>query len=318
MQYILFSSWFLPAIQLSAVLVIGCMASFTDLRSGVIRNVHVAILALVGGSIAFVEALGSGLFDWWLAGALMSLALPLILWLRSMVSAGDAKLLMAMGIALPSWGYPSLAPSLFPFSIVLLAAFLILVAQLALKSRSSGAVHHPLSAHGWSAGFFDRALLSSVIVPSWLFLLAWRSWISWSDRGSGEVFMGVAVALMVLPFALQGFFANLRLPLWGSISLMGIVAGLCVHAGSSVGSLAVVAISAVLIVLVAGLARRRLLAMCAIDDNCEEGHGGDIRFAHALLLAVILVGVVRLAEVWLAGSFWELLKSSLSAIGGAR
>ena len=118
-------SW-VAAVQFVLIICVGVVVSYTDLKFGKIRNSHVVFLASAGAVLTLYQSYSQEMLMWWASSAVMSVAIPVILWWRGLIPAGDSKLLMAMGLAVPTWWYPSFAPLAFQFSVVFFLAFLLL------------------------------------------------------------------------------------------------------------------------------------------------------------------------------------------------
>ncbi len=101
--------WFLPGI-----LILGILTSYTDIRYGKIRNIHIA-LALVYSVFVYVfliltlDSYRVAYLGEWISTAFLSLFIGYIIWHVGLWTAGDAKLFFAYSLLVPlsvySYGY---------------------------------------------------------------------------------------------------------------------------------------------------------------------------------------------------------------------
>jgi len=335
----------IAAFQFALFMSIGVITSYTDLKFGKIRNHHVFFLASVGAALTLYQSFSQDMVMWWCSSAFMSISIPLLLWWRSLIPAGDAKLLMAMGLAVPSWWYPSFAPRIFPFSVVLVIAFLMLAAPVvwsALFRDAQGispkgvpiavdrfgrrvyAEHLLKSIRRWIG---DGGMVSAILLPALGFIFAWMIWVDAGRLGlDAGYFLALGVAITFISFFLQEFCVRLKLPLFVSIPSLIIFGVVDVWFGVSLMVLVFTAAGAFTLVVLTGFARERvgLATMDVIGaqdvspgsviegvgpEGISEGSAQDIRvsgkpvavfqevrFAHALFLALLISGGVRIIE----------------------
>ena len=323
--------WF-QFLQLVLVLVAGGLTSWTDLKSGRIRNSHTASIACVGWIINGFFSFSHGLFIWWAAGISLSVLFSFLLWWKGLIPGGDAKLLMAMALAIPLWWYPSLAPGLFPFSVVVFVAFAILAVPVLISSargvsekrKGRGIGERVLSIKNFSE------LIPVAIIPSWVFVSVWFGWVKFAPVFASQVaLIAVAVGFMCASFGAAEVAGLWRPPLWmgiialvtlGSISLaLGAHPLVLVLASAGAGLLLVCTDVARYLVesstsqeipssdisvgaVVVGSADSEGLSRYDLDQMKRSGDSirvwQEVRFAHVVFCAVLLVGVVHAVEVF--------------------
>lgn len=340
-----YSAGFIAAAQFALVISVGAIVSYTDLRFGKIRNSHVFFLASAGAALTLCQSYSQGMLMWWVSSAFMSVCVPALLWRRGLIPAGDSKLLMAMGLAVPSWWYPSFAPLVFQFSVVFFLAFLLLavpVVWTALFKRGSvhpvegaqtvidrfgrDAYSTPLSKaiRRWTG---DGGLVSEILLPAWIFIVGWVGWVETGRFGLDiGYFLALGVAITFISFFLQEFCVRLKMPVFLSVPSLLIVGAAGLWFGVSAWILVLTASGAAVLVFSTGFLRERVSASTidmkraqdvspgsVIDGVGPEGISEDsaarisgegvpvgvfqeVRFAHALFLALLIIGLVKVIE----------------------
>jgi Flp pilus assembly protein protease CpaA len=134
---------------LIAIIIFGIATSYTDIKKGKIKNLHITLLLLSGFfiNVLFTKTLvGYSLdinsdFIQTITNVSITFLLGFFIWSANMWSAGDAKLFLGYSLLLPiftyKYGYAFLFPSLAIFinTIVPLAFFLILSSLFRLRLK---------------------------------------------------------------------------------------------------------------------------------------------------------------------------------------
>jgi Flp pilus assembly protein protease CpaA len=199
----------LLAVQLGLAGLLFLLATRTDLRSGMIPNRLVLAAGLAGLGLhlarAALDEVALGAFT---LNAALAAGIAVALWLKDVMPAGDAKLVMAAALAFPIDAYPvELVPALFPAIVPLALAFLLpALAAVPSALRRRKAVPLPTL----------QALIEAGGGFSLFFLLLYALSTALGARlGIGTVIAAIALAeLIELPF---------RKARWFPVALLGIV-----------------------------------------------------------------------------------------------
>jgi hypothetical protein len=131
----------LDPILLSIVL-FGLITSYTDLKYGKIKNLHVAALLIVGVGVnifytGMLTNFSSNIYSDFmqtLINIIISFALGILMWIAGFWTQGDAKLFLGYSVLLPVFVYNHGYLTFFPSVVILINTFIPLAAFLFLSS----------------------------------------------------------------------------------------------------------------------------------------------------------------------------------------
>lgn len=251
--------------QVVVVLLFGALTSWTDSRYGKIDNAHVLFLGMGGVLLSFVEAFMHQRVLWWGAAILLSVVIPVGMWLKNWIPAGDAKLLIAFSSALPSWWYPKFAPGLYPFSLVLVISLGLLAVPVVCKAVINGGLGKTRT-----NAFLLRSCAASVFVSVMILfvVMVWQS-----HSGSNLSVWGIGSGVILVSGAWALSYVNMeKIPVWlilGGTCAAGIA---FLRIGGSPLWLAAALPSAVLFALVNGWLLPRV-----VEVSTHKVHAGDLQ-----------------------------------------
>ena len=222
-----------------AILILGVITSYEDIRFGKIRNKWI-IFALICSFITYAALIGfylskGGIRSEYLielgTNFLFSIVVGFGLWYMNVWTAGDGKLFIAFCALIPlsvySWGYQKWIPSFTLLTNIFIPALLIMIVFMLFKAKMKDVKKVSI---GFLNEFFKlKQLINSIMV---LFAIYWVTQILLSLIGLGNNYLLNIVLTMILMSIAQKKLKNKVLYFMLAISLIRLIIDKSIYTSS--------------------------------------------------------------------------------------